>query len=305
MNLEYPNPSPSPRILQNPNFSEKLQKMSLKNLLIISDFDYTITKRFLINPKTNKKEELLSGLLFYDSCPILPSKFLNSIEELKKKYTKFEDDINLPYEIRYEKTEKLFSGILNEIINLKSIKKKKFLDETINETLKLKPFFFRNGVKKYLNLILENKINEIFVSGGLIEIIEKLLKMLNEKINFENIKIISNDFIYDENEIAIDFIKPLVFTFNKSEQIDKKIKTFFSLEELKKKDILFTGDHINDVDAIKDIECNNKLTIAFDNNVTEKNMNEEYLKKYDAVVCDDGDFNFVVETLEKIIENSK
>ena len=34
-------------------------------------------------------------------------------------------------------------------------------------------------------------------------------------------------------------------------------------------------------------------------------MNDEYLKKYDAVICNDGDFNFVVDTLEKIIKNSK
>jgi len=129
--------------------------------------------------------------------------------------------------------------------------------------------------------------------------------MLNDKVNLDNIKVISNEFIYDENEIAIDYIKPIVFTFNKSEIVDKKIKSFFSLEELKDKDILFTGDHINDIDAIKDIECRNKLSIAFDNNVTDKNMNEEYLKKYDAVVCNDGDFNFVVDTLQKIIENSK
>ena len=305
MNLEYPFPDPSPKILTNPSFDEKLKKISLKNLLIVSDFDFTLTKRFEINKKTNKREQLLSGFWFYDICPLLPSSFLKAVQDIKDKYTKYEDDLSLPLKTRSDMTEKLFTEVLDLLIGLKSIKKKKFLEETIEETMKLKPFYYRNGVNKYLDILRENNIPEIFISGGITEAITTTLKMLNEKVNLDNIKVISNEFIYDENEIAIDYVKPIVFTFNKSEKVDKKIKSFFSLEELKEKDILFTGDHINDIDAIKGIECRNKLSIAFDNNVTDKNMNEEYLKKYDAVVCNDGDFNFVVDTLKKIIENSK
>ena len=305
MNLEYPFPDPSPKILTNPSFDEKLKKISLKNLLIVSDFDFTLTKRFEINKKTNKREQLLSGFWFYDICPLLPSSFLKAVKDIKDKYTKFEDDLSLPLKTRSDMTEKLFTEVLDLLIGLKSIKKKKFLEETIEETMKLKPFYYRNGVNKYLDILRENNIPEIFISGGITEAITTTLKMLNEKVNLDNIKVISNEFIYDENEIAIDYVKPIVFTFNKSEMVDKKIKSFFSLEELKEKDILFTGDHINDIDAIKDIECRNKLSIAFDNNGTDKNMNEGYLKKYDAVVCNDGDFNFVVDTLKKIIENSK
>ena len=303
MNLEYPFPDPTPKILTNPSFDEKLKKISLKNLLIVSDFDFTLTKRFEINKKTNKREQLLSGFWFYDICPLLPSSFLKAVQDIKDKYTKFEDDLSLPLKTRSDMTEKLFTEVLDLLIGLKSIKKKKFLEETIEETMKLKPFYYRNGVNKILDILRENNIPEIFISGGIIETITTTLKMLNEKVNLDNIKVISNEFIYDENEIAIDYIKPIVFTFNKSEKVDKKIKSFFSLEELKEKDILFTGDHINDIDAIKDIECRNKLSIAFDNNGTDKNMNEEYLKKYDAVVCNDGEFNFVVDTLKKIIEN--
>lgn len=305
MNLEFPFPDPSPKILTSPSFDEKLKKMSLKNLLIVSDFDFTLTKRFEINKKTNKREQLLSGFWFYDICPLLPSSFLKAVQDIKDKYTKYEDDLSLPLKTRSDMIEKLYTEVLDLLIGLKSIKKKKFLEETIEETMKLKPFYYRNGVNKYLDILRENNIPEIFISGGITEAITTTLKMLNEKVNLDNIKVISNEFIYDENEIAIDYVKPIVFTFNKSERVDKKIKSFFSLEEIKDKDILFTGDHINDIDAIKDIDCRNKLSIAFDNNVTDKNMNEEYLKKYDAVVCNDGDFNFVVETLKKIIENSK
>ena len=305
MNLEYPFSDPSPKILTNPSYDEKLKKMSLKNLLIVSDFDFTLTKRFEINKNTNKREQLLCGFWFYDICPLLPSSFLKAVQDIKDKYTKYEDDLSLPLKTRYDMTEKLFTEVLDLLIGLKSIKKKNFLEETIEETMKLKPFYYRKGVNKYLDILRENNIPEIFISGGITEAITTTLKMLNEKVNLDNIKVISNEFIYDENEIAIDYVKPIVFTFNKSEMVDKKIKSFFSLEELKEKDILFTGDHINDIDAIKDIECRNKLSIAFDNNVTDKNMNEEYLKKYDAVVCNDGDFNFVVDTLKKIIENSK
>ena len=146
MNLEYPFPDPSPKILKNSNFEEKLKKMSLKNLLIVSDFDFTLTKRFEINKKTNKREQLLSGFWFYDICPLLPSAFLKSVQDIKDKYTKYEDDLSLPLKTRSDMTEKLFTEVLDLLIGLKSIKKNKFLEETINETMKLKPFYYRNGV---------------------------------------------------------------------------------------------------------------------------------------------------------------
>ena len=39
----------------------------------------------------------------------------------------------------------------------------------------------------------------------------------------------------------------------------------------------FIGDHINDIDAISDIKCVEKLGIAFNNTKNEKEINNEFL----------------------------
>ena len=224
LNIEYPHPESNPVVKKNPSFDEKLSQIHVKDLIIVSDFDYTFTRRFHINEKTKE---------------------------------------------RFEKNIELISSL-----HLK----KDFISKNLEKILNVVPFYYRYGTKKYFEILKEQNINLILISGGIKEPIEDTLQILYNDINMKNIHIITNEFNYDENNCVIDYKKPLVYTFNKCEIVDKRIKEIFSEEELKNKYILFTGDHINDIDAIKDIKCKLKLGIGFDNNVEEgKNINDEYL----------------------------
>ena len=84
--IEYPYKSNEPIIIKGNNFESKLEKFNKNNLIIISDFDYTLSRRFYFNKKTNKKEHLLSGFGFYDLCPDLPENFRKETMDLKLKY---------------------------------------------------------------------------------------------------------------------------------------------------------------------------------------------------------------------------
>ena len=303
INLEYPNAESNPIIKQNSSYQEKLSKIHLKDLIIISDFDYTFTRRFHINEKNKLREQLLCGFTFYNEYPEIPIEIREKIKKLWDDLAKYEDDLSIEYKIRDEKTKERFGKNIELISSLHL--KRDFISKNLDKILKVLPFYYRFGTKKYLEFLKENNINLILISGGIKEPIEDTLKILYKDINMNNIHIITNEFEYDKNDCTIDYKKPLVYTFNKCEIVDKRIKEIFSEEELKNKCILFTGDHINDIDAIKDINCKIKLGIGFDNNVEEgKNINDEYLKKYDAVICNEGDFNFLNETLEKIKKNN-
>lgn len=295
-NIEYPYKEKEPIIIKGKDLNEKLKNFNKNNLIIISDFDFTMTRRYFINPKNNKKEHLLSGFGFYDLCPDLPEKFRKETMDLKLKYLKYENDNTISFEERDKYIHYLFSEDIKKIVNLHL--NNNFLDSSIENTIKFKPFYFRYGVKRFYELLKENNIIQIIISGGVKESIEKTLQILFKDIKMENIKIISNEFIYDDNDNVIDYKKPLIYTFNKSQIFKDNIKN------LENKCILFLGDHINDIDTILNINCLEKVGIAFNNNKNDNESNNIFLKKYDCVICNDGDFIFINELIQEIINKS-
>lgn len=295
-NIEYPYKETNPFILKSQNLKNKLKKFSKENIIIISDFDFTMTRRYYINPKNNKKEHLLSGFGFYDLCPDLPEKFRKETMDLKLKYLKYENDTTIPYEERDKYINYLFTEDIKKIVELHL--NKNFLEQSLENTIKFKPFYFRQGVKKFYELISNNNIPQIIISGGIKDSIEKTLYILDKNINMKNIKIISNEFIYDKNDIIVDYKKPLIYTFNKSKIFKERINN------LENKCILFLGDHINDVDAIENINCLEKICIVFNNNKNEEEINNNFLKKYDCVICNDGDFLFINDLIEQIMNKN-
>ena len=159
--LEYPHKEKEPKIIKGNNFKSKLKKFNKENLIIIADFDFTMTRRYYINPKTKKKEHLLSGFGFYDLCPDLPEKFRKETMDLKLKYLKYENDNSISLEERDKYIKFLFTEDIKKIVELHL--KKNFLDLTLESTIKYKPFYFRHGVKKFYELISENNIQQIII----------------------------------------------------------------------------------------------------------------------------------------------
>ena len=298
--IEYPYKSNEPIIIIGDNFESKLEKFNKNNLIIISDFDYTLSRRFYFNKKTNKKEHLLSGFGFYDLCPDLPENFRKETMDLKLKYLKYENDLSVPFEKRDEYIKYLFTEDINKIINLHL--DKNFLNNSFKNTIKFKPFYFRYGIKKFYELINQNNITQIIISGGIKESIEKTLQMVNKNIIRQNIKIIANEFLYDANGIIIDYKKPLVYTFNKSKIFEKEILKYNN--DIENKCILFLGDHMNDIDSISNIKSIEKLTIAFNNDENNLNSNKQFLEKYDCVIGNEGDLIFINELIQKILNKS-
>ena len=59
---------------------------------------------------------------------------------------------------------------------------KDFLDESLENTFKFKPFYFRHGVKQFYELLINNNIPQIIISGEIRDSIEKTLYILDKKI---------------------------------------------------------------------------------------------------------------------------
>ena len=293
MNFEYCFKEVNENIIKKDSFFSKLSQLKLNDLLIVADFDYTLSKRYVLDTN-NTKTQLLCGFGFYDFCPHLPETFRKNVSDLKKKYIGYESDFSIPFETRDKFTKKLYEDDLKMISDLHL--SKNFIDETINDTIKIKPFYFRNGIGKFFDIIEKNSIPLVIVSGGLKEVISKVISLVNKDVE-KNVTIISNEFVYGNDGKAIDYKKPIVYAFNKSQISEEKILEKFTQEQLKTKSIIFLGDHVNDIDTIEKVPAKSKLGFAFDN-FTENR--EKYLEKYDCVILNDGSFSVVNEVLEAL-----
>ena len=273
--IEYNQPQLPQKIFKNKSFIEKLEKLKnshISNLSIICDYDDTLTKRFF----NGVKNRVSFGII--DQSSFASNNLKEGANNLFKKYSKFELDTSIDFSLRDKSMYSWFEECLILMINDK-ISKKKMYDMVI-ESINDDKVYFRNGMKIFFDFILKLKIPLILISAGIKDVIIYELKyLLKEKydllINNNLIHIIANDFIFNENNIAIDIVKPIIYTFNKNKIIKDEISKYINLNE-KKINVVFFGDHLNDINALDDIQNNieNILSVAFWNYDESKLSNE-------------------------------
>ena len=298
--IEYNLPQLPQKIFKNKSFIEKLEKLKnshISNLSIICDYDDTLTKRFF----NGVKNRVSFGII--DQSTYASNNLKEGANNLFKKYSKFELDTSIDFSLRDKSMYSWFEECLILMINDK-ISKKKMYDMVI-ESINDDKVYFRNGMKIFFDFILKLKIPLILISAGIKDVIIYELKyLLKEKydllINNNLIHIIANDFIFNENNIAIDIVKPIIYTFNKNKIIKDEISKYINLNE-QKLNVFFFGDHLNDINALDDIQNNieNILSVAFWN-YDESKLSNEFKKIYDAVVREDGDFFIINEILKEL-----
>ena len=148
-------------------------KENINEILYITDFDYTITRKF----------NYTTGERFHNTYSIYNQKafdgdqdaFLSEDKRLYDLYGKYEDDTSIDYETRKNKSLEWYKLSLNNMSNEK-IKKdsfKKMVELSFNNIK------FRTEVKTLLEMLIKLNIPIVIISGGIKEIIIEILKTLN------------------------------------------------------------------------------------------------------------------------------
>ena len=292
-------------------FSSKLKnfinsyKNKKNNLALITDFDFTITKRY----NYEKNELLFSSYRFYDEDLIggNQQRITEIQNELCNKYMKYEIDATIDINIRKKYVYEFYAKSLDVYIN------PKFKRESIGIMLdKLKDKFeLRKYTKEFFELLLKLDIPIIIVSGGIREVIIDLLK---KNVNdFElycqkkKIIIISNELIFDKEKGCIGYSKDVIHALNKSSFVKEVMKKNYPEIE----NILLLGDHLNDYDCVKDLDLTNQSVIGagfinikpeFIKNESKKeeieNTVNNYKQVYDINFIGDTDFSLLIKILK-------
>ena len=257
-------------------------------------------------------EQLYSTYDFIDQSNL--GKTINLTErnaELRKKYLPYETDVSLDLNERISMIKEWFIKALYLYMECKFSYND--LEIMIEEGLNKKnKFSFKDYFIEYFEKLIQLGFPIIIMSGGIKEIIDILLKKFIK--NYEELKnnnkiiILANYFYFNkESGIVEDFdLENLIFTFNKSISVKNLINSKFKNIQY----IILLGDHLNDIDMVKDINITkeNILSIGFIN--TKSTISDEekanlislYKKVYDVNILNDS-YRDIIKLLQLIYFN--
>ena len=286
-------------------------KENINEILYITDFDYTITRKF----------NYTTGERFHNTYSIYNQKafdgdqdaFLSEDKRLYDLYGKYEDDTSIDYEKRKNKSLEWYKLSLNNMSNEK-IKKdsfKKMVELSFNNIK------FRTEVKTLLEMLIKLNIPIVIISGGIKEIIIEILKTLNidgfeSYIQKKRLIVIANSLL-DENDKIKNWNEKeneIIYPFNKNEIIKKDLEKYF----IGFKNIIIVGDLISDYKSIDEIEINKEKNVMgfgfldYNPKILKPNFNyqtdsmfKEYLNVFDAVFINDQGYHYIIDVIKKIV----
>ena len=286
-------------------------KENINEILYITDFDYTITRKF----------NYTTGERFHNTYSIYNQKafdgdqdaFLSEDKRLYDLYGKYEDDTSIDYETRKNKS---FEWYKLSLINMSNEKIKKDSFKKMVE-LSFNNIKFRTEVKALLEMLIKHNIPIVIISGGIKEIIIEILKTLNidgfdSYLQKKRLIVIANSLL-DENDKIKNWNEKeneIIYPFNKNEIIKKDLEKYF----IGFKNIIIVGDLISDYKSIDEIEINKeKNVIGFgfldynpkklkpNFNYQTDSMFKEYLNVFDAVFINDQGYHYIIDVIKKIV----
>lgn len=271
-------------------FDQKLQNIITwwpENFHVIADFDRTLTKAFAEwKPTVSLITRLQNGFF--------PPEYAEQSNALFDTYHPIEIDPNLSRDQKkaamVKRWDKQFTLMLSYGLTRKIIEDAMNSEETN----------FRNWCGELFDLLKDHHIPLLILSASGLGYDSIYYCLKHENKLYDNIDIISNDFVRDEHGNAIGVREPIIHAFNKDETV---VKQFPIYEDIKKrKNILLLGDGIGDTKMADGFDYQNIIKIWFLNNDTPQNR-EEFSKVFDLIILDDGDMEEVNKIIKLIVKS--
>ncbi|XVF40983.1 hypothetical protein PTKIN_Ptkin01aG0244300 [Pterospermum kingtungense] len=152
---------------------------------------------------------------------------------------------------------------------------------------------FRDGVVELFEFLEETDVPVLIFSAGLEDIIEEVLRQKVYR-SFKNIKVVSNQMVFDNCGHLVSFKGKLIHSLNKNEHalgmaaplhdqtddIDSPVTDNASMKQ--RTNVLLLGDHIGDLGMSDGLNYENRISVGFLNDNIEKNL-ESYRNAFDIV----------------------
>lgn len=278
-------------IIKNPeNFEkikQKIKKGGYEKLQIVSDFDKTLTACFVHG------EKIVSLISILRDGNYLTPDYAEKAQALYDKYHAYEIDP----EINPNEKNRLMLEWWKKHYDLliKSGLTKKDLEEVVLSD----KISFRKGALEFFDILHDYQIPLIILSASGVGAETISLYLKKHKKMYSNIKIISNEFIWDKNGKVIGVKEPIIHSLNKKYSAVKNLPLFNQLKN--RKNIILLGDGISDAEMADGLDYENIIKIGFFNKGGEDEL-INFQNNYDMVILNDGSvdpINALLKTLGK------
>ncbi len=282
--------SKNQKIISNERGFEEKKKRFLEDgkerVHVLADFDRTLT--YGLDAEGKRTATVISQLR--SDPKYLGEDYMKEAHRLFDIYHPIEIDNGVPLKEKQEKMHEWWKK------HFELIAKVGLTKGLINEVVEERPLRFREGAKKFLNFLNKNNIPLIIMSAASGDMITEYLKKNN--LLFSNVHIISNLYEFDSNGKALKIKEPIIHTFNKTEVSLENTEVYDKMKD--RKNVILLGDSLGDIGMIEGFDYDNLIKIGFLNENVEENF-EEYKNNFDVIMIGDGDFSFINNLMEEII----
>lgn len=252
----------------------KIKKIDLNKLYIVTDFDHTLT---------TKESQNCWGIL--SKIPNVSKEYIYQSNLNNNYYFPIEQDETLNYQTKNKLMKEWYQKHTNLLV------KYKLKEKDINEIGQSSEIILRKNVVDFFKLTNKKNIPVIIISAGISNIIENVLN--KNKCFFNNIYIIAN-IIKFKNGIVSSLRNEIIHSLNKN-QIKPPYKIKKILEN--KNEMILIGDNIGDT-LMKIKENDKTLKIGILNYNDKKKYH--YFKQNFDIVYKENSFDQINKLIEKI-----
>ena len=255
-----------------------------EKLLVISDFDRTLTKAFV-----DQKPTALISVMVREK--IFDREYEQIAHQAYEYYRPIEIDVTLPLSYRSKKMQEWWECIATLLVR-KQLSKAK-LTQAMSKTR----HYLRDGVTNFLTTLHQHNIPLIIFSGNSLGIESIEIFLQTHHLDFPNIYLIGNKFIWNKQNIATDYVKPLIHVLNKDFTLIKNADFYTHLNN--RPNIIAIGDAISDLDMVKNCPSEHIYTVGFLNENREQ-LETLYQASFDTVIKNDGSFDYLNQLIAQI-----
>lgn len=273
----------------NPEEFEKkiriLTRSGPKKLLIVSDFDRTLTEAFI--ERDGKRIDGLTAVSVIRFSPLMSEEYKQAAKALHAKFYPIEINPLIPIAKKRIFMHEWWTSHFRLLI------KNKLTKSLICDIVKHPDLVLRKQADTFLSYAYTKQIATLIFSAGVKEVISQFLKQKNIKLHGD---IIANSFIFDKNGVMYKFLKTILHSFNKG-----TIRLFASNKRLieGKSNVLLLGDSYADPNMLHVIPHSTALRIGFVNYPSKENI-ELFSSVFDVLLIGTHDFSYPLQVLKRI-----
>lgn len=266
---------------------ENIRKDGLGKLQVLSDFDKTLTACF-----TDGKKIVSLISILRDEHYLTPD-YSAKAQALYDRYHPLEISPDLNKEEKNKLMHEWWKTHYDLLIESGLTK------DDLKKVVTSKKISFRQGAEEFLDFLKSHDIPLVILSAAGVGSETISLYLEKHKKLSDNIFIVSNEFIWGNDDRAIGVKEPIIHSLNKNYSTISQKPFFPKIKE--RKNIILLGDGLLDANMAEGFDYDNIIKIGFLNEDAKGELTN-YQEKYDIIILNDGPMDYILNSFRKAFD---